>query len=115
MHLQEEEAFTSKSPLGLSFAIYTHIVHTKRYTMFGVRKAINNVQVFEPSRMPLGISYIRPVLYSLFLASLCESLPLQNTLGPMYLRKCLGSNRKHIEGGYCNAVGTDCERFGSEH
>jgi len=31
-----------------------------RYTMFGVRNAINNMQVFEPSSMPLGISYSDP-------------------------------------------------------
>lgn len=36
-------------------------------------------------------------------------MALQNTLGPPFLRKCLGSNRKHIEGGYCNAVGIECE------
>lgn len=61
---QEEEHFVDKLPPGLFLRdTDTHSTHTKRYTMFGVRKAINNVQVFEPSCVPLGISYTRPILY----------------------------------------------------
>lgn len=47
-----------------------------------------------------------------------QRLAKQNIFGPTFLRKCLGSNRKHIEGGYCNAVEGECERllnqFGGE-
>lgn len=38
-----------------------------RYTMFGVRNAINNMQVFELSSMPLGISSNRPTARLSFL------------------------------------------------
>lgn len=43
-----------------------------------------------------------------------QRLCKQNIFGPTFLRKCLGSNRKHIEGGYCNAVEGECERLLNE-
>ncbi|KAL1489600.1 hypothetical protein ABEB36_013549 [Hypothenemus hampei] len=31
-----------------------------------------------------------------------------NSFGPLFLGKCLGSNRKHIEGGYCYVEKLEC-------
>lgn len=60
--------------------------------------------------MPLGINYTLPILDCTLLVHFKRNLPLERSFGPTYLRKCLGSNRKHIEGGYSNAVAGDCER-----
>lgn len=68
------------------------------------------MQVFEPSCMPLGISYSRPGESSRSPAFSPRISPVDATSGRPHLRKCLGSNRKHIEGGYCYVGRSDCDR-----